>query len=172
MAHEQSASSGLDRAGILVRQITAALTAAGHTVAAAESLTGGRLCAQLSEAPGASAAFRGGVVAYATDLKAELLGVDGDLLARVGAVHPEVAAGMAEGVRRLAHTTYGLATTGVAGPAPQDGCEVGTVFVAVAGPQRTMGAQATPGSTDRDDIQHAALLAALELLRDELRPPT
>ncbi|MFB8170280.1 CinA family protein [Kitasatospora purpeofusca] len=172
MAHEQSASPGaLDQAAVLVRQITAALGAAGHTVAAAESLTGGRLCAQLSEAPGASAAFRGGIIAYATDLKEELLGVEGDLLTRVGAVHPRVAARMAEGVRRAANATYGVATTGVAGPAPQDGCDVGTVFVAVAGPRRTTAAQAAPGSTDRGDIQHAALLAALELLRDELRPP-
>ncbi|MCU7820277.1 CinA family protein [Kitasatospora sp. DSM 101779] len=172
MALKPSAcTSGLDRAGVLVRQITAALTAAGHTVAAAESLTGGRLCAQLCEAPGASAAFRGGIVAYVTDLKEELLGVEGDLLARVGAVHPEVAARMAEGVRHLARATYGVATTGVAGPAPQDGCDVGTVFVAVSGPRGTTAVQAAPGTRDRGDIQHAALLAALELLRDALRPP-
>ncbi|MGW7441968.1 CinA family protein [Kitasatospora sp. NPDC054795] len=171
LAQEHSVSpSGLDRAGVLVRQITAALTAAGHTVAAAESLTGGLLCARLAEAPGASAAFRGGLVAYATDLKEELLGVEGELLARVGAVHPKVAARMAEGVRRLARATYGVATTGVAGPAPQDGCEVGTVFVAVAGPRTTTAVRAAPASTDRDGIQHAALLTALQLLRDELRP--
>jgi nicotinamide-nucleotide amidase len=90
------------------------------------------LAAALTGIPGASAAFRGGVVAYATDLKASLLGVPPALLARHGAVHPEVAAAMAEGARRKLAVAVGVATTGVAGPDPADGHPVGTVHIAVS----------------------------------------
>jgi nicotinamide-nucleotide amidase len=83
--------------------------------------------------------LRGGVVAYATDLKAALLGVDADLLAARGAVDPEVAAQMAVGVRRATGADVGLATTGVAGPDPQDGHPPGLVYVAVAGPRAGAG---------------------------------
>jgi nicotinamide-nucleotide amidase len=116
----------------LATRVVAALTERGETVAVAESLTGGLLAAALVEVPGASAVFRGGIVAYATDLKATLLGVPGALLERHGAVHPEVAAAMAGGVRRRLDATFGLATTGVAGPDPADGQPVGTVFIAVS----------------------------------------
>jgi nicotinamide-nucleotide amidase len=102
------------------------------TVAVAESLTGGRLAAALTSVPGASAVFRGSVTAYATDLKASILGVDSTLLADHGPIHPEVARQMAEGVRRLCGADLGVATTGVAGPQPQDGRPVGTVYAAVA----------------------------------------
>ncbi|WP_460445883.1 CinA family protein [Angustibacter aerolatus] len=109
------------------------LLAAGATVATAESLTGGMLGAALTAVPGVSAAYRGGVVSYATDLKHALLGVDADLLAREGAVHPDVARAMALGVRDRLGADWGIATTGVAGPDPQDGRPAGTVYVAVAG---------------------------------------
>ncbi|MAT18058.1 MAG: competence protein [Leifsonia sp.] len=121
----------------LAAEIVETLTGRGETIAVAESLTGGLLVAELITVPGASLVVRGGVVAYATDLKARLLGVDGALLAQVGAVDAEVATQMARGVRlRLGHgdepTAFGLATTGVAGPDPQDGQAPGTVFIAVA----------------------------------------
>ncbi|PYC79977.1 hypothetical protein C7C46_13565 [Streptomyces tateyamensis] len=160
----------LDRAGTLTREITRALSTVGHTMAAAESLTGGSLCEALSEAPGATSTFAGGLIAYSTDLKKRLLGVDEALLDRVGAVHPEVAGQMAEGIRKLTCATYGLATTGVAGPAPQDGQDVGTVFVAVATPHATTSVQVCPGTEDRDGIREAAVVGALQLLRDQLRP--
>ena len=83
-------------------QVHAALRARDATIAVAESLTGGLLGGALTDVAGSSATFRGGVVAYATELKASLLGVDPDLLARHGAVHPEVAAAMARGVARPA----------------------------------------------------------------------
>jgi nicotinamide-nucleotide amidase len=118
----------------LARRVVTALAGRGQTVAVAESLTGGLLAAALVEVPGASAVFRGGVVAYATDLKASLLGVPAGLLDRHGAVHPEVAAAMAGGVRTRLNATFGLATTGVAGPEPADGQPVGTVFIAVSSP--------------------------------------
>lgn len=111
-----------------------ALSERGQTVAVAESLTGGLVCAALVEVPGASAAVRGAVVSYATDLKHRLLDVDAGLLARNGPVDPDVAAQMALGVRERLGADWGLATTGVAGPDPQDGVAPGRVYLAVAGP--------------------------------------
>ncbi len=117
-------------------------TERGLTVAAAESLTGGELTAELTSVPGASAVVLGGAVVYATALKHSLLGVDADLLAAEGPVHPEVARQLADGVRlRLAvdgrPADIGLSTTGVAGPDPQGGRAVGTVFVGIASPSGT-----------------------------------
>ena len=114
------------------RALVAALTWSGRTVAVAESLTGGAVAAALVDVPGASRVLRGAVVAYATDLKAALLDVDPALLDRSGPVHPEVAAQMARGVRARLGADLGLATTGVAGPDPQDGHPPGEVYVAVA----------------------------------------
>lgn len=111
-----------------------ALRSAGSTVATAESLTGGRLAAALTGTPGASATYVGGVVTYATELKVSLLGVGDDLIERHGVVSPECAKAMASGVRTLTGATYGVATTGVAGPSEQEGKPPGTVFVGIAGP--------------------------------------
>ncbi|MGW7073706.1 CinA family protein [Streptomyces sp. NPDC054866] len=110
------------------------LQARGETLAVAESLTGGLVAAEVTAVPGASRVFRGSVTAYATELKHEVLGVDGTLLAERGAVDAEVALQMAAGVRKVMGADWGIATTGVAGPEPQDGQAVGTVFVAVDGP--------------------------------------
>jgi nicotinamide-nucleotide amidase len=118
----------------LVAQLHAALRRRGATLAVAESLTGGLLGAALTEPAGSSTTFRGGIVAYATDLKATLLDVDGALLRRHGAVHPQVAAAMALGAAARLGATYGLATTGVAGPDAQDGRAPGEVHLAIAGP--------------------------------------
>ncbi len=164
-----------------MRQLPAGLTAVswrprssgrspseGETVAVAESLTGGLLTSALVDVPGASAVLRGGVVAYATDLKARLLGVDQGLLDEHGAVHPEVALAMAAGVRERLDATYGVATTGVAGPDAQDGHPPGTVYVAVSAQDR--GGLATTGllAGGRDDVRATAVLVALELLGAQL----
>ncbi|NUL48930.1 nicotinamide-nucleotide amidohydrolase family protein [Cellulosimicrobium funkei] len=106
----------------------------GLTVATAESLTAGLLAATLAEVPGASGTLQGGVIAYQNHVKQDLLGVDADLLARHGAVHPEVARQMAEGARRATGADLGISTTGVAGPEPHQGQPVGTVYVGLAGP--------------------------------------
>lgn len=111
--------------------LIADLARRGDTVAAAESLTGGLVCAALTAVPGASAVVRGSVTSYATDVKASVLGVDAQLLRAGGAVQAEVARQMAHGVRRLLDATHGIATTGVAGPDPQDDVPVGRVFIAV-----------------------------------------
>ncbi|MEU1017876.1 CinA family protein [Streptomyces sp. NPDC005900] len=127
-------SPGLSASAVTASRLLRLLAARGETLAVAESLTGGLVAAEVTAAPGASMVFRGSVTAYATELKRDVLGVDGTLLDERGAVDPEVARQMAVGVRRALGADWGVATTGVAGPEPQDGKPVGTVFVAVAGP--------------------------------------
>ena len=105
-----------------------------QTVATAESLTGGRLGMLLTETPGSSATFIGGVVAYATEVKISLLGVPEQVVEEHGVVSAECAVAMARGVRELTAATYALSTTGVAGPDAQEGKRPGTVFVGIAGP--------------------------------------
>ncbi|WP_043640772.1 CinA family protein [Nonomuraea candida] len=139
------------------------------TVAVAESLTGGLIGAAITSVPGASRAFRGGVISYATDLKHELLGVPGELLRREGAVHAEVAAGMAAGVARLCGATYGLAVTGVAGPEPQDGRPVGTVHVAVSGPGGRRWARELSLGGSRERIRVETVDEAVDLLSGVLK---
>lgn len=112
-----------------------ALTAAGLTVATAESLTAGLAAATLADVPGASATLQGGVVAYQNHVKADVLGVDRGLLAECGAVDPAVARQMAAGARRLAGADVGVSTTGVAGPEPHQGRSVGTVYLGLAVPR-------------------------------------
>jgi nicotinamide-nucleotide amidase len=150
--------------------LLAHLRSRGATVAVAESLTGGLLSAALSDPAGASAVFRGGLVVYATDLKATQAGVDGDLLAQRGAVDPEVARQLATGARTRLGATFGIGVTGVAGPDPQDGQPVGTVFAAVAGPARTHAA-ALNLTGNRSEIRRAAVTACLDLLGEECGLP-
>ncbi len=163
-----SATAGADRAALLV----ADLTAAGLTVAVAESLTGGSVIAELVRVPGASATVRGGVVAYATELKHSLLGVPAELLSLHGPVHADVAVAMAEGARLAAAVEghpadLGLATTGVAGPDPQDGAPVGLVFVAVADAAGTI-VREHHFAGDRSAIRAQTVDAALMLLSERL----
>jgi len=154
----------------LARKAVETLASRAAAVAVAESLTGGALCSALVGVPGASRTLRGGVVAYATDLKEALLGVDAALLRLSGPVDPDVAAQMAAGVReRLCPPdvpAFGVATTGVAGPEPQGGQPVGTVYLAVHGP---VGARVERLDLDGDRaaIRSAAVLAALRLLTEE-----
>ena len=120
-------------------RLVARLGELGWTVGVAESLTGGLVVSSIVSVPGSSAVLRGGIVAYATDVKGALLGVDETLLAAHGPVHPRVARQMADGVRRaLGHdglpADVGIATTGIAGPVSPDGQPVGTVHVAVSTP--------------------------------------
>lgn len=134
-------------------------------MACAESLTGGLVCAELTAVPGASATVRGGVVAYATDCKVSVLGVDPALTARVGAVDPDVADQMAEGVRRLFDAEVGIATTGVAGPDPQDRQPVGTVHVSVATPAGIVRRRLALGGT-REEIRAETVRSAVVLAAD------
>ena len=135
----------------------------GETVAVAESLTGGRLAVLLTEAPGSSATFIGGVVSYATEAKIDVLGVDPALVERYGVVSAECARAMARGVRALMGASYGVSTTGVAGPDEQEGKPPGTVYVGVAGPQGDS-ALALELVGDRSGIQDRTCAEALSAL--------
>ena len=152
----------------LAHTIVSELTARKLSVAVAESLTGGLLVAELVAVPGASLVVRGGVVAYATELKRSLLGVSAELLTAEGPVHPEVARQMATGVRQLLSidgtpADIGLATTGVAGPGPQDGHSAGDVYVAIAiGDRVEVLHLQIPGS--RDDIRMRVVSESLSEL--------
>ena len=153
------ASASPDVAGLL-----GALEARGWTLATAESLTGGLLSATIVDVPGASRVLRGAVVAYATDVKRSVLGVDGGLLAAHGAVHRDVARQMAERVREVLGADVGVATTGVAGPDPQDGQQPGTVFVAASGPRGTQ-VRRLHLAGERATVRAGTVAAAIDLAR-------
>jgi nicotinamide-nucleotide amidase len=119
------------------------------------------------DVPGASSVLRGAVVAYATDLKHSLLGVPSALLESRGPVDAQVARHMAAGVRERLGATWGIAATGVAGPANQDGSPPGTAFVAVSGPDVDVVRPLTlPGG--REVVREGATRSALELLAEVL----
>jgi nicotinamide-nucleotide amidase len=152
----------------LATEIIQLLTQAGRTVATAESLTGGLVAAALTDVPGSSKAFRGGVVSYATELKAQLLGVDGRMLREHGPVYAPVAVAMADGVRARLGATVGVATTGVAGPGPQDGHPAGTVHIAVSLADDTV-VRTMALAGDRDEVRKLTVERVLGLLLGRLR---
>ena len=149
-------------------EIVRALLAQHATVATAESLTGGAVCAALIEAPGASAVVRGGIVAYTPAMKAALLGVDPDLIATAGIVSAEVAAAMARGARDATGASFAVATTGAAGPEPHDGAPPGRVWIAVEAPRgvRTLRLDI---DGDRAAVRTASVARALDLLEAAIR---
>jgi len=148
--------------------VHAALGRRGETVAVAESLTGGLLAARLTETAGASATFRGGLVVYATDLKASLAGVPDALLAERGPVHEEVAVALARGASRVCGADWGVGLTGVAGPDGQGGRPVGTVCIAVVRGDATAFADCRHLPGERGQVRAAAVLAALDSLAEQL----
>lgn len=160
----------------LDERLAAALLRAGATVATAESCTAGLVAGRLADRPGSSAYLIGGFVTYANEAKTAEVGVSEDLLARVGAVSEEVAVAMARGARERLGTSYGVSTTGVAGP---DGGTpdkpVGRVHVAVASTERTWHRRLQLDG-DRAKVRHDSVHQALELLlaaveEGDLTPP-
>jgi nicotinamide-nucleotide amidase len=140
-----------------------------ETLATAESLTGGMIGELLTGVPGASAAYLGGVISYATRLKAALAGVDEQTLEELGPVAGLTAEQMARGVAERCAADWGISVTGVAGPETQDGHPVGQVFVGVAGPASgytRVVELALHGS--RQQIREQTAERALELLADVL----
>jgi nicotinamide-nucleotide amidase len=137
MTDQAALFDSVRRSARLSARVVGELTRRKLTIAVAESLTGGLLVAELIRTPGASVVVLGGVVAYNTELKHSVLGVDAALLAQHGPVHPEVAIQMASGVRKAlavngAQADVGVATTGVAGPEPQGGHVPGTAFIGIS----------------------------------------
>ncbi|MDP3971538.1 MAG: CinA family protein [Candidatus Nanopelagicales bacterium] len=156
-----------DRCRDAVTAIHQGLRDRGWSLAVGESLTAGLVAAHLADVPGASDVLRGGVVAYATDLKESLLGVPRILLDRTGPVSAEVARAMAEGVANLLGADVGLAVTGAAGPTTQGTGEVGEVFGAFVAPGAADVARFRL-SGDRNEVRDGAVVAVLGMLVREL----
>jgi nicotinamide-nucleotide amidase len=152
-------------------RVLALLRERGETVATAESLTGGRLAAALTAVPGASTSYLGGVVAYATSVKEAVLGVPAELVARYGVISAECALAMARGTAAVTGATWGVGTTGVAGPDLQEGKPAGTVYVGLVGPgtSRALALELVGG---REAIQDRTCEAALSALEDVLSTGT
>ncbi|GLK17591.1 CinA family protein [Herbiconiux flava] len=152
----------------VARRVVETLTARHVTIGVAESLTGGLLAAALVEVPGASAVLRGGVIAYDTRIKHSVLGVDAEVLAAHGPVHPDVALQMAVGVRTALvvdgeEPWIGLSTTGVAGPDAQDGHPPGTAFIGLAIGNEVRFVE-LHAEGDRGTVRAAVVARALDLL--------
>jgi PncC family amidohydrolase len=159
----------------IAARVVETLSNLGLTIAVAESCTGGLIGSLITDVPGSSRVFPGGVVAYANAPKRELLGVPAELLVAHGAVSGEAAAAMAEGVRRALGTDIGLSVTGIAGPTGGSAEKpVGTVFIACAAAEgvtverhQWTGDDNGPsenGSPLREHNKHKSALAALELV--------
>lgn len=161
------AVAGLDAASV-EQAVHDLLLSADATVAAAESATSGMVCMRLAEVPGSSRTFRGGAVVYATGTKADVVRIDPQLLEEHPAVSKPVTEALARGIRDLYGADYGVATTGVAGPAPQDGVEVGTCVWAVCGPDGRVDVTERTFLGDRDAIKGRLATAAMEQLRRRL----
>ncbi|KAF9772108.1 hypothetical protein IL306_010225 [Fusarium sp. DS 682] len=144
-----------------------------ETIGVAESLTGGSIMAALTAVEGASSVCRGGIVSYSIGMKVNILGVSQSLITKQGTVNGQVAQQMAAGARSITTletpTTWGLSTTGVAGPGPEEGKTPGTVLIGIskAGQDRAFGPFYFPG--DRDAVRQATVIKALEQLRELLR---
>jgi nicotinamide-nucleotide amidase len=135
-----------------------------QTLAVMESLTGGWLANTITNHPGSSQYFAGGVVSYSNEIKIQM-GVPGETIEQFGAISPETARAMAGAVRRLLKTDYGIGVTGVAGPDPQEGKPVGTVYFAIEGPQGVVEGRGPGWRGSREDQKRLAAHAALNLLR-------
>ena len=148
--------------------VVAALAERGEWLATAESLTGGLLGAAITAVPGASAVYLGGVVAYATGMKRRLAGVDAAVLAAVGPIAEATAIALASGVKAVTGADWAVATTGVAGPEPQDGHEPGEVWVGLDGPSGPATAVRYDFVGDRRAVRESTVRAALEVLGEAM----
>jgi nicotinamide-nucleotide amidase len=156
----------------LAKKIISSLKRSGKTLACAESITGGGLAAAITEIPGSSAAFRGGIVTYADDTKTSLLTVDRRVIRTKTAVSEEVAVAMAEEVLRKFRSDYAISTTGVAGPGKAYGQRAGTVWIAIAvkkGSRLSTHSIALQLSGDRKEVRHATIESALAAFTRILR---
>ena len=145
-----------------------ALIERGEKLSVAESCTGGNIASKSTAMAGASAYFMAGVVSYSNDAKSDILGVNPELIATYGAVSEQVAIAMAEGVKRVGKSDYGIATTGIAGPSGGSAEKpVGTVWFGISTPNRTFAVMKNCG-TDRGQIIERATAHAIRLLYDNL----
>ena len=140
------------------------LRGSGKTLSTAESCTGGMISHLLTCVPGASEYYLGGVCSYAVAVKESVLGVSPELIEERGVVSSEVAAAMAEGVRKLTGSTYSVSTTGLAGPGGDDKNPEGTVWIGVSGPHGTITARRQYHNDRERNIERFSA-SALDLLR-------
>lgn len=157
-------TGGLER---LAAEVVGALIERGQTVATAESITAGGVCAMLTTVAGSSAAVRGGLIVYSDDLKVGLAGVPHELIAEKGAVDPDVAVLLAEAARDRCGADWGLGLTGVAGPGQADGIPAGTVYIGVVGPT-VCRCSMLRSQRDRAGVRAASIERALVMLREHL----
>ena len=140
----------------------------GLSLATAESFTGGQIARQIIGVPGASSYFKGSVVAYATDVKIQVLEVPTELVERYSVVSEEVAVAMAKNIRAMMQTDFAIATTGYAGPGKGDSDEeVGKVFIAISGPEKSY-ATAYQMGKNRERITQKSVNKSLEMIYQEI----
>jgi len=157
----------------LAQQVAERLRQRGQSLAVAESCTGGLLGAALTDVPGSSAYFLGGIISYADRVKVDLLRVPEPTLRQHGAVSEQTAAAMAEGVRQLLQADIGVSITGVAGPDAEESKPAGLTFIGMAAPtlpsprgggKSTAVTHRFQWNGDRWDNRRRSVIAALELL--------
>lgn len=153
---------------MIANELLSLLQSRGETLAVAESVTGGAISKAITDVPGSSLVFLGGLVTYATDSKVQLLGIPQATIEEHGVVSEEVAIAMARSVRSRTGSTWSIATTGVAGPGPHHGIPAGVVWIAIAGPQERSERLAL-GDLGRDQVRSGAVIGALALLSRILR---
>lgn len=159
---------GLDEDDSLEVAVAKLLSENGLTMATAESCTGGKIAQTMAAISGASAYFKGGVVAYATEIKEKILGIDKELIAQFSVVSAEVAKEMALSAQKIFSTDYAIATTGNAGPAKGDSdASVGTVFIAIAVPNDVIVAEFNFGQP-REKVIDRSVNQSLEMIRKEI----
>jgi len=141
------------------QSIIETLTSRGQTLAVAESLTGGGLGFALTQVPGASAVFLGGIISYTTEVKVRELGVGQSAIDKFKVVSEEVAIEMAEGAKHKFATTWAISTTGVAGPGDYQGVREGTVWIAIRGPINQSLTLTLDGG--RDGVRQGAISSAI-----------
>lgn len=157
-------------------RVVEVLAARGQWLATAESLTGGLLGAEITSVPGASAVYLGGVVTYATSMKAKLAGVPTAVLNAFGPVAEQTAVEMAAGIQVSTGADWSLAVTGVAGPAGQDGHPPGEVWIALSGPRVGSQRRSEPQARqfwfdgDREQVRRECVAAALQMLLAAISP--
>ena len=151
----------------LAAEVIAALQ--GKTLATAESCTGGGIGTALTAVSGSSAVYKGGIISYTNEIKQNLLGVSGELLARKGAVSAEVAQAMAAGARNNLNTDIAVSVTGLAGPGGDEyGNPVGTVFIGYADETKII-SRGFHFSGDRESVRNQAITKALSLILEQNR---